>query len=124
MEKKLINDITNWIKNYVTSAYAEGVVIGMSGGKDSLIVAKLCAIALGEDTVFGVIMPNGEMSDKSDAVRTCELLKIPYTIININDAYNKIIENTKTALNGKPLTDITTINTAPRIRTTTLYAIA
>ena len=34
----------------------------MSGGKDSLVVAKLCTLALGEDKVFGVIMPNGEMN--------------------------------------------------------------
>lgn len=121
-----VEQITTWIKNYVNSAHAKGVVIGMSGGKDSLVVAKLCTLALGEENVFGVIMPNGEMSDKSDAIITCQLLKIPYTIININNCYQTLIKSVDAVLtqNDKPLTDITTINTAPRLRMTTLYALA
>lgn len=124
MENKVIEDLKEWIKNYVISAYAEGVVLGMSGGKDSLIVAKLCADALGADKVFGVIMPNGAMQDKDDAERTCKLLGINYSTLDISESYNSVIKNTEKALNGKELSDITTINTAPRIRMTTLYAIA
>ena len=124
MNKKDIDKIVKWIKDYVTNAHAEGVVIGMSGGKDSLIVAKLCALALGNDKVYGVIMPNGKMIDKSDAVITCELLNIPYTTINIEKAYTIIIKSVKKSLHTKELSTVTTINTAPRIRMTTLYAIA
>lgn len=126
MKKEIINELTKWIKNYVENAHANGVILGMSGGKDSFIVAKLCTLALGNDKVLGVIMPNGEMSDKNDAVISCELLKIPYTTININNTYSSIINDVEKYLNSKNtnLTDITTINTAPRIRMTTLYAIA
>lgn len=126
MENKIIEEVKIWIKNYVRSAYANGVVLGMSGGKDSLIVAKLCIDALGQDNVFGVIMPNGEMIDKNDATRTCELLGIKYITLNIEESYNAVINNTLLALNlkNKKLNEITTINTAPRIRMTTLYAIA
>lgn len=124
--KNEIAKIEKWIKDYVTNAHADGVVIGISGGKDSMIVAKLCANALGNQKVFGVIMPNGEMSDKSDAIQTCKILDIPYTIINIQNSYNSIISNISPALsqNNKQITSITTINTAPRVRMTTLYAIA
>lgn len=126
MEKKTVFDVIEWIKGYVKSAYADGVVIGMSGGKDSLVVAKLCAAALGNDKVYGVIMPNGEMKDISDALETCKLLEIPYTVVNINQAYNSVLESIDGSLKGlgKKMTDITTINTAPRLRMTTLYAIA
>lgn len=126
MEKIEIEKIVNWIKEYVANAHSKGVVLGMSGGKDSLVVAKLCALALGEDKVFGVIMPNGEMSDKSDAIETCKFLKIPYTIVNIKEYNDCLINNVKNVLDGLnvALSDVSTINTPPRLRMTTLYAIA
>ncbi|MBQ7307939.1 MAG: NAD(+) synthase [Clostridia bacterium] len=123
--EKTINDLIEWIKNYVNQAHANGVVLGMSGGKDSLICAKLCIEALGNDKVFGVIMPNGKMQDKDDAVRTCKLLNMPFTTIDISTASNSIIENVTLTLKdlNKNLTDVTTINTPPRVRMTYLYAI-
>jgi len=126
MERIEIDNIINWIKDYVKNAYAKGVVLGMSGGKDSLIVAKLCSLALGEDKVFGIIMPNGEMCDYDDAVRTCKLLKIPYTIIDITSYNNLLIESVDNTLKqlNIPLSEVSTINTPPRLRMTTLYAIA
>ena len=124
MEIKTIENLKMWIKGYVESAHSKGVVVGMSGGKDSLVVAKLCADAIGKKNVFGIIMPNGEMIDKSDAERTCELLGINYTILDIGAGYNSILQNAKKALGGLELSDVTTINTAPRVRMTTLYAIA
>ena len=65
------------------------------------------------------------MSDKNDAVTSCEFLGIPYKTINIDKAYNYIIKEIEDKLpKGKNLTDVTTINTAPRIRMTTFYAFA
>ena len=126
MEKHEIEKIVEWIKNYVASAKANGIVLGMSGGKDSFIVAKLCTLAVGPENVLGVIMPNGPMKDLTDAITSCESLKIKYEIIDISDAYNGVIEKIKPTLEkqGKTLCDVSTINTAPRIRMTTLYAIA
>lgn len=121
-----IEKIVDWIKSCVNKANASGVVIGMSGGKDSLVVAKLCCLALGADKVFGIIMPNKVMTDKSVAATTCELLGLKYTTIDINNTYSSILNNIEpfiTAQN-KTITSVTTINTAPRIRMTTLYAIA
>ena len=124
MNKKEIDKVIDWIKNYVKSANANGVVVGMSGGKDSLVVAGLCVRALGKENVLGIIMPNGKMKDKNDALQTCKLLEINYKIININNCYKNMLKNVTKALNTKDLSSVTTINTAPRIRMTTLYAIA
>ena len=126
MDKRIIKKLENWIKDYVNSAHAKGVVLGMSGGKDSLIVAKLCINALGNDKVFGVIMPNGKMADKFDAVKTCKLLNMPYATIDINKTYKSIINPVAKVLKNqnKTLTDVSTINTPPRIRMTVLYAVA
>ena len=126
MEKQEIDKIIKWIKDYLQTAKADGVVLGMSGGKDSFIVAKLCTLALGKEKVLGVIMPNGKMKDLSDAIESCKQLEIPYTSIDISPAYNNIIENILPLLkvNKKQLSEVSTINTAPRIRMTMLYAIA
>ena len=124
IKKKMIKDLIEWIKDYVKFANAKGVVIGMSGGKDSFVVAKLCALALGKENVFGIIMPNGEMLDKNDAVKDCECLGINYKIVNIKKCYDSILSEVKDLVGDKDLSSVTTINTAPRIRMTVLYAIA
>ncbi|MBE7074639.1 MAG: NAD(+) synthase [Clostridiales bacterium] len=127
MTKQNVQQIIDWIKEYFNkNSFAKGVVLGMSGGKDSLVVAKLCTLALGKEKVFGVIMPNGKMKDINDAIVTCQLLGIDYDIVDIESSYNDIITKTKEILEkrGKTLTDVSTINTAPRLRMTTLYAVA
>ncbi len=127
MNRNDVQKIIDWIKEYYNiNSFAKGAVVGMSGGKDSFVVAKLCVNALGKDKVLGVIMPNGEMPDKSDAIESCKILGIDYIVININNAYLDIINNTKEALNkfNKEITNVSIINTAPRIRMTTLYSLA
>lgn len=124
MNKKMIDDLIKWIRDYVKGAKADGVVIGMSGGKDSTIVGKLCTEALGKENVYGLILPNGEMSDIDDAIEACKVIGMKYSIINIADAYNSILDGVKENLENKTLSSVTTINTAPRIRMTMLYAYA
>lgn len=124
MLKEEMNRVIEFIRNYFKeNSFAKGVVIGMSGGKDSLIAAKMCIEALGKDKVLGVIMPNGEMIDKNDAVISCEMLGIKYVTTNISEAYESVINSAKDVLN-KEVNSVTKINTAPRIRMTMLYAIA
>ena len=94
-------------------------VIGMSGGKDSLICAALCAEALGPNRVIGVQMPNGEQSDIADSTAAIDFLKIKKMTVNIKDAYDGVIS----AMGIEP-SEQTKINLAPRIRMATLYAIS
>ena len=127
MNKQDVQNIIDWIRDYFNkNSFAKGAVVGMSGGKDSFVVAKLCEMALGKENVVGVIMPNGKMTDKNDAITSCELLGIKYVTINIQDAYNCVLDGVEQALNSfnKQLNSVSTINTAPRIRMTTLYALA
>ena len=62
--EKTKNDIVNWIREWFREN-GDGcrAVIGISGGKDSSVVAALCAEALGKDRVLGVMMPRGEQFD-------------------------------------------------------------
>lgn len=119
----LKTEIIEYIKNYVESSHAKGVVLGMSGGKDSLVVAKLCAEAIGSENVFGVIMPKGEMTDIDDAVKTCEFLKIKYEIANIENSFNDTVNLTKNILKTDELSSVTLLNISPRLRMNLLYSV-
>ena len=118
-----IDNITKWIQDWFSqNGPSADAVIGLSGGKDSTIVAALLVRALGKDRVVGVLMPNGEQKDIADSKRVAELLGIRSYIVNINPA----VEGEYAALKAsgiEPGKDAV-INTPPRIRMTTLYAIA
>ena len=64
------DSVIDWIKNWFEnrSGNARGIVIGISGGKDSTVAAALCAKAIGKDKVLGVLMPNGEQKDIEDSI--------------------------------------------------------
>lgn len=97
-------------------------IIGISGGKDSSIAAALCTQALGKERVIGVIMPNGEQSDMDMALLLIKHLGIKHHIINIKSAYDGISAEIKKA--GINLSRDSEINLAPRLRMSTLYAVA
>ena len=132
--EKLTNEVIAWIQDWFNnkSGNAKGVILGISGGKDSSIVAALCAKALGKDKVYGVLMPNGEQKDIDDAIEICEFLGIKYRVVNIN----KVVESIESAIrysksyykndfvnNFLPLSIHTKTNIPPRVRMTILYAI-
>ena len=96
-------------------------VLGISGGKDSSIVAALCVAALGKDRVIGVLMPNGEQYDISDSYGICEELGIKHYVVNIKEAYDAIVKDIEKAL---PLSNQAIVNLAPRIRMSTVYAVS
>jgi len=122
-----INWIKDWFKNY--SGNAKGVIIGISGGKDSSVAAKLLCEAIGSENVLGVMMPNGEQKDIDDSKRICELLKIKYATVNIQESYKGIInsiessEFKKSNFKSINLNAHTSTNISPRLRMTTLYTI-
>jgi NAD+ synthase len=63
----------------------EGIVIGVSGGIDSALIATLAVKALGHDHVFGLILPEKESSPSSGelAEKLCKKLKIPFLTVPI-----------------------------------------
>ena len=67
-------------------------VIGISGGKDSALTAKLLTDALGKERVFGVMLPNGIQSDIEDSRKVCDFLGIKHATINIEDAYKGLTD--------------------------------
>ncbi|MBA3045149.1 MAG: NAD+ synthase [Candidatus Thermoplasmatota archaeon] len=84
--------ISMFLKHHVSLAQANGVVIGMSGGLDSSVAAKLAADALGPEKVLGVLMPETSTPDgcMADARAMAEEWGIEVLEINIRDMVNVI----------------------------------
>ncbi|MCR5009691.1 MAG: NAD(+) synthase [Clostridia bacterium] len=120
--KKEIKNIIAWIKEWFEeNGPKASAVIGISGGKDSSICAALLVKALGKDRVVGVMMPDGTQSDISDSYQLVEHLGLKHYVINIGAATTALKD---TLSEQFELTNDTRINIPPRIRMTTLYAVA
>ena len=121
--EKVTKDCILWIKNWFEkNGPGCNAVLGLSGGKDSTIVAKLCVEALGADRVIGVMMPNGIQKDISDSQRVCEFLCIKNYTINIEGAVNSTLNQMKEC--GIEISEQTRTNLPARIRMSTLYAVS
>ena len=121
--EKVTEDVIAWIKDWFeNNGKGCNAVIGISGGKDSTLVAALCVEALGADRVIGVMMPCGVQKDISDSIRVCEYLGIKNYTINIEGAVNATLKQMGDA--GIEISNQTIVNLPPRIRMSTLYAIS
>ena len=121
--EQVTKDCIQWIKDWFEkNGPGCNAVIGISGGKDSTIVTKLCVEALGADRVIGVMMPNGIQKDISDSQRVCEFLGIKNYTINIEDAVNSTLNQMKEC--GIEVSEQTRTNLPARIRMSTLYAVS
>lgn len=117
---KVKNECVEWIRNFFEENGKDcNAVVGISGGKDSSIVAALCVEALGKDRVIGVLMPNGEQKDIDMAKLLVNHLGIKHYIINVGPAINAIKESV-----GFDLSEQSITNLPPRVRMTTLYAVS
>ena len=66
-----------WVKNWFEGNGKDcNAVLGISGGKDSSVVAAICCKALGNERVIGVLMPEGEQFDIDYSKDLCEFLNI------------------------------------------------
>lgn len=120
--EKVKNDCVQWIRDFFEeNGKGCNAVIGISGGKDSSIVAALCVEALGRDRVIGVLMPNGEQHDIDCAYALVNHLGIKHYVVNIKDAFDGVLNNLPEELK---VTDQARANLPPRIRMSTLYAVS
>jgi NAD+ synthase len=112
---RAIDYIKEWLNDFIKKSGMKKAVLGISGGKDSTIVAKLLVDVMGRENVIGLLMPNGIQKDINDSKKVVEILDIENHIINIEHIYNNIVKELGY------ITDEAKINIAPRIRMTTLY---
>ena len=118
-------NIETHMKTWAELTNAKNFVVGISGGKDSTVVAMLLCAIFGKERVYGVMMPQGEQSDIQDSIDVCGILGIHYTIVNIGDSVDvltsQIWQNRKDC--GIYPTKDMEINLPARIRMSTLHAI-
>ncbi len=113
-------DCIEWIRKFFEeNGPGCNAVVGISGGKDSSIVAALCVEALGKERVIGVLMPNGVQVDIDMAQLLVNHLGIKHYVINVKDAVDGVKNSLPFEASAQTLTNI-----PPRIRMTTLYAVA
>ena len=112
-------------RDYVRKNGFTDVVIGLSGGIDSTIVACVAVDALGAEHVHGVSMPSRYSSDhsRSDAADLAERLGIDYRTVAIEPAFAAYLDMLAPSFDGRPA-DLTEENLQSRIRGTTLMALS
>lgn len=121
--KKATADAVAWIREWFEENGKNcNAVVGISGGKDSSVVASLCVEALGKERVIGVLMPNGEQPDIDCSMQLVAYLGIPYFVCNIKKSVDGVLEALK--LSGIEASRQTAVNLPPRIRMATLYAVS
>ena len=114
------NQCVQWIREFFRQNGPDcNAIVGISGGKDSSVVAALFVAALGKERVIGVLMPCGQQHDIDMAQLLVNHLGIKNYTVNIQAA----VEAMKAAMPFDLSTQSRT-NLPPRIRMTTLYAVA
>lgn len=113
----------SYIRDILAAAHAQAIVFGNSGGKDCALVGILCKAAC-EDTV-GVMMPCGVTRnftvDARDGAEVADRYGIETMTVDVTSARSALFDEIG---KSQPLDDAARINVAPRLRMTTLYAIA
>ena len=118
--RKVKNDCVAWIRHFFEENGKDcNAVVGISGGKDSSIVAALCVEALGRDRVIGVLMPCGVQHDIDMAYLLVDHLGIKRYEVNIEAALAGLKAAMPLELSAQAVT-----NLPPRVRMATLYAVS
>ena len=124
--KKETNSVIEFIRNYYKENNLGGVILGISGGKDSGVVAGLFTKALGKENVIGVTLPcHSKDEDKSHA----KLVSDYYGFELINFDITNTFDSFKDELNNlgefnEEQTKNSDINLKPRLRMSSLYYLA
>ena len=131
-------DIAVWMRQQITISGARGFVVGLSGGVDSAVVARLCQMAT-PGKVVGVIMPcHSDPRDEQDAELVVHRFTLPAVRIDLAASYDLLVADLKTLFlqlpkdqapePGAQSTDIKArvpfANVKPRLRMATLYFVA
>ena len=121
--KKTKGEIVQWIKEWFhDNGDGCNAIVGISGGKDSSVVAALCVEALGKDRVIGVLMPNLAQPDIDYSYMLCNHLGIAHFMVPVTLAVSDVLNAVEGA--GIRPSEQTNINLPARIRMATLYAVS
>ena len=124
--KKETENIIKFIKEYFEKNKLKGVVLGISGGKDSAVVAALFAKALGSENVLGVTLPcHSEKTDASDAKLVADKYGFELLNIDLTNVYDSFVSEINKLGNFTEENLLNSnINIKPRLRMSSVYYLA
>lgn len=119
----LVQKLCDWMEDKVTTAKAKGIVLGLSGGLDSAVVAALSIRRFSQNTLAIIIPCHSLEADISDALDFINKFNISYKIIDLSKVYDPLIHllNDKKKERSFKLAEA---NIKPRLRMITLYYFA
>lgn len=124
--EKETKNVIEFIRNYFEENNLGGVILGISGGKDSGVVAGLFTEAIGKDKVIGVTMPcHSKDEDREDAKLISDFYGFKLINIDLTDSFDTYKEqiNLLGDFTEEELKN-SDINLKPRLRMATLYYLA
>lgn len=132
--KQEIDRLVRWLDRQLAVSGAHGFVVGLSGGIDSAVVARLCQLARDQETV-GVLLPcHSDPQDEADATLVTDHFRLPAVRVDLAGPYDALLERAREALRSlcrpeeHPPDDLRArlpiANVKPRLRMTTLYFVA
>ena len=108
-----------WLRRQVKEAKTSGIVMGLSGGIDSSVVAALSKEAVGKDKLLALIMPiHSQSQDLNDACLIARALGIKTKVIDLSGTFDSLIRLLPEA------NSMTQANLKPRLRMLVLYYFA
>ena len=132
--------IAGWMRRCLSSSGARGFVVGLSGGLDSAVVARLAQLAA-PGAVVGLLLPcHSDPKDERAALAVAKQFSLPTARVDLSKAYDAMAADGQAALDllrpqlravaaPTPITDdprarIPNANIKPRLRMTMLYYVA
>ncbi len=118
---KTIQEIQNWIRDYVKNANADGVIVCVSGGVDSAVILTLCVKALGKEKITALILPcQSQPQDEIDAKLVLDMFEVKHYRFDLTPIYLEFLKVTEKEIKGNMLSNA---NIKPRLRMITAYFI-
>ena len=127
--EKIINDLVMWLRLQLKESYLKGLLVGVSGGIDSAVIANLIKKACPQNSL-GIILPiQSSSSSIDDAKMLIEQCGIKSIMIDLSDEHREILNKTinglkKLGIFNPETLKITDANLRARLRMSTLYTIA
>ncbi len=123
-KEQRVSGLTAWIKEKVMAAGCRGVVLGLSGGIDSSVLAVLCKRAFPINTI-GLIMPcYSSDEDKEHAETIARQYDVPTKTVVLNATYDTLLDVLPDNKPDKSVARLAQANIKARLRMITLYYMA
>jgi len=131
-----VERIAGWMRRQLAAAGARGFVVGLSGGVDSAVVARLAQLAAPGNVVAAILPCHSDPADERDAAMVAAHFSLPTVSVDLADAYDALVRGAQRALNDLPeqmraarpadplRSRLPLANVKPRLRMSALYFLA